>query len=272
MRARYAAQASPLCPPPTTMASRMRMARAEGYCFAVQTSKEEGSAVDLALSAEDRDLQERAREFTARYLLPFEDECERNDGLSADSLAEIRAAVLEWRFNAMNHRVEDGGQGFDLFSQVLIEEQWGRATGALWDVPGGPRSRCVRGRRSRRMSTFGRRRGERRDAYAITEEQARSDPSMVRTTAVRRGTWVLKGEVARHHRRRGRLPPGARAGGWGLVEGRGVLRGQGPARRSTGPYAQVHAPVRVRAPDLRPGGRAGRWRQAAGGGGRRVRG
>ena len=67
----------------------MRMARAEGYCFAVQTSKEEGSAVDLALSAEDRDLQERAREFTARYLLPFEDECERNDGLSADSLAEI---------------------------------------------------------------------------------------------------------------------------------------------------------------------------------------
>ena len=35
----------------------------------------------------------------------------------------------------MNHRVEDGGQGFDLFSQVLIEEQWGRATGARGTCP-----------------------------------------------------------------------------------------------------------------------------------------
>ena len=152
--------------------------------------------MDLALSPEDRDMQERARAFCQRYLLPFEDECERNQGLSAESLARIRAAVLEWRFNAMNHRIEDGGQGLDVFSQVLIEEQWGRATGALWDVPWRPSIPMREGTEDQKEEYLRPAcRGERRDAYAITEEHAGSDPSMVRTTAIRDGgDWVLRGE------------------------------------------------------------------------------
>jgi acyl-CoA dehydrogenase len=152
--------------------------------------------VDLRLSEQDRALQERARAFTGRYLLPFEDECERNDGLSDDSLAEIRAAVVEWRFNAINHRAEDGGQGYDLFAQVLIEEEWGRATGALWDVPWRPSIPMREGTEEQKEAYLrpacG---GERRDAYAITEEHAGSDPSMVRTVAKRDGDdWLLNGE------------------------------------------------------------------------------
>jgi acyl-CoA dehydrogenase len=154
------------------------------------------AAVDLRLSEQDRSLQDRARDFTLRYLLPYEDECERHDGLSNDSLAEIRGAVIEWRFNAMNHRPEDGGQGHDVFEQVLIEEQWGRATGALWDVPWRPSIPMREGTEDQKDEYLRPAcRGERRDAYAITEEHAGSDPTMVRTTAKQDGDdWILNGE------------------------------------------------------------------------------
>jgi acyl-CoA dehydrogenase len=94
--------------------------------------------MDLGLCPPQRELADRAREFVNDVLLPFEDECEANDGLSERSLHTIRQAVIDWEFNAINHALEDGGQGRNLFDQVLISEQWGRATGALWDVPWRP--------------------------------------------------------------------------------------------------------------------------------------
>ena len=152
--------------------------------------------MDLQLTPEDRALQERARAFTEEVLFPLEDECEELDGLSAESHAKAKAAVLEWRFHAINHRVTDGGQGLDTFQQMLVEEQWGHATGALWDLPWRPAiplQRATDAQRERylRPAIL----GERRDAYAITEEGAGSDPSMVRTSAVRDSEgWVVNGE------------------------------------------------------------------------------
>ena len=152
--------------------------------------------MDLRLTDEDRDLRSRARAFTDDHLLPYELECEERDGLSPESLASIRAAVLERRFNAINHRVEDGGQGLDLLQQAVVEEQWGRATGALWDVPWRPAIPLREATEAQKEEYLRPAcRGERRDAYAITEEGAGSDPSMIRTRAVRRGgDWVLNGE------------------------------------------------------------------------------
>jgi acyl-CoA dehydrogenase len=151
--------------------------------------------VDLRLSPEDRELQARARAFTDQVLVPLEDECEEQAGLSAESLESAKRAVLEWRFHAINHAPADGGGGYDLFQQMLIEEQWGRATGALWDIPWRPAIPLAHATEPQR-ELFLRPacRGERRDAYAITEEGAGSDPSMVRTVAVRDGgAWVLDG-------------------------------------------------------------------------------
>ena len=151
--------------------------------------------VDLRLTDDDRELQRRAREFTDDVLLPLEDECEELDGLSAESHAGAKQAVLDWGFNAINHAPEDGGQGYDVFQQVLIEEQWGRATGALWDIPWRP-SIPLAHATDEQKDRFLRPacRGERRDAYAITEEGAGSDPSMVESTAVRDGDgWVVDG-------------------------------------------------------------------------------
>jgi acyl-CoA dehydrogenase len=79
---------------------------------------------------------------------------------------------------------------------MLVEEQWGRATGALWDIPWRPSIPLAAGTEEQK-DRFLRPacRGERRDAYAITEEHAGSDVSMVATTARRDGdAWVLDGE------------------------------------------------------------------------------
>ena len=152
--------------------------------------------MDMRLSRADRDLQQRARDFTDQVLVPLEDECEDNDGLTTESHVAAKQAVLDAGFAAINHAVEDGGQGFDVFQVMLVEEQWGRATGALWDIPWRPSIPLAVGTEQQKERYLRPAcRGERRDAYAITEEHAGSDPGMVETTAVRDGeAWLLNGE------------------------------------------------------------------------------
>ena len=152
--------------------------------------------MDIRLTSDDRALQQRARDFTDRVLIPLEDECEEHDGLTPDSLAGAHRAVLDWGFQAINHTPENGGQGHDVFRMMLIEEQWGRVTGGLWDIPWRPSISLARGTEEQKDRYLRPAcRGERRDAYAITEEGAGSDPTMVATTAVRDGdAWVLSGE------------------------------------------------------------------------------
>ncbi len=152
--------------------------------------------MDLRLEQEHGRLQERARAFVEAHLYPYELECEERGGLPPESLAAIRAAVLEWRFNAINHRPEDGGQGHDLLEQTLIEEEWGKVTGALWDVPWRPSIPMREGTEDQKDEYLRPAcRGERRDAYAITEEGAGSDPTMVVTAAKRDGSdYLITGE------------------------------------------------------------------------------
>ena len=152
--------------------------------------------MDIRLSRADRELQQKARDFTDQVLVPLEDECEENDGLTPESAAAAKQAVLDWDFHAINHAEADGGRGYDLFAQMLIEEQWGGATGALWDIPWRPAIPLAAGTEEQK-DRFLRPacRGERRDAYAITEEGAGSDPTMVETTAKRDGAeWIVTGE------------------------------------------------------------------------------
>jgi acyl-CoA dehydrogenase len=152
--------------------------------------------VDLELDPADRDLQVKARDFTQQVLIPLENECEENEGLTPVSAAAAKRAVLDWGFQAINHAPENGGGGLDLFQQMLVEEQWGQATGALWDIPWRPAIPLAAGTEDQKERFLRPAcRGERRDAYSITEENAGSDPSMVTTSARRDGDgWVIDGE------------------------------------------------------------------------------
>ncbi len=152
--------------------------------------------MDMRLTQGDAALQDKARRFADEVLRPLELECEEHDGLTPESAAAAKRAVLDWEFHAINHAEADGGRGFDTFQVMLVEEQWGHVTGALWDIPWRPSIPLAAGTEQQK-ERFLRPAcaGERRDAYAITEADAGSDVTMVATTATRDGAdWVLRGE------------------------------------------------------------------------------
>jgi alkylation response protein AidB-like acyl-CoA dehydrogenase len=150
----------------------------------------------MRLTDEDAALQANARRFADEVLQPLEVSCEEHDGLSPEQAATAKQAVIDHGFEAINHAVADGGKGYDTFQVMLIEEQWGRVTNALWDIPWRPSIPLAAGSDGQKERFLRPAcRGERRDAYAITEDGAGSDVTMVATTARRDGTeWVLNGE------------------------------------------------------------------------------
>ncbi len=80
--------------------------------------------------------------------------------------------------------------------QVLICEEIGKATCGLWTVvfkASTPLKHGTKWQREKFLLPFNA--GKGRSCYAITEKDAGSDPSYVKTTAVKKkGKWVISGE------------------------------------------------------------------------------
>lgn len=152
--------------------------------------------MDFNLSKEHLELQAKAKEFTETVLFPHEMECEENDGISRETHQKIIDATLEWGFNAPNHSKEDGGQGFSIFEQTILNEQLGKATGAIWDAlwyPSYPLRFATQAQKEEYLIPTCQ--GKRRDAYAITEADAGSDPTQCLTRADKvDGGWKINGE------------------------------------------------------------------------------
>ncbi len=152
--------------------------------------------MDFNLSKEHLELQAKAKEFVEQVLFPHELECEENDGISRETHQKIIDATLEWGFNAPNHSKEDGGQGFTIFEQTILNEQLGKATGAIWDAlwyPSYPMRFATQAQKEEYLIPTCQ--GKRRDAYAITEADAGSDPSQCLTRADKvDGGWKINGE------------------------------------------------------------------------------
>ncbi len=150
--------------------------------------------MDFAYTPELEALKARATALTER-LIPYEDDCERDNGLSPERHAEIRAAVLDAGLQAINMPAEWGGAGLSVLEQVVVQEELGKLTNALWDAvwrPANPFRACTPEQRARWLEPGIR--GERRDAVAITEEHAGSDPSGIATVAEPDGAgWRITG-------------------------------------------------------------------------------
>jgi alkylation response protein AidB-like acyl-CoA dehydrogenase len=92
--------------------------------------------------------------------------------------------------------VEDGGRGYSIFEQMLINEQLGRATCGLWAVMWQPAISLRFGTEEQkeqylRPSCQGKRRG----CFAISEPEAGSDPRRVQTEAIADGdSYRITGE------------------------------------------------------------------------------
>jgi len=149
------------------------------------------------LSAEDLQLQERARTF-ADELIPYETEAELNGGdLPKDVVAAHKARAIELGLYATNIPVELGGQGRTSLQQVLVQEQVGRVTNALAWVCATPPSWLPAVATEYQLDKFLRPtvRGDREECYAITEEGAGSDVDAIVATARRDGSdYILNGE------------------------------------------------------------------------------
>ena len=152
--------------------------------------------MDLDLPPDECRLQQRARDFAEAHFFPHEMAIEEHGVLPRDILHAIHREVLAAGFNAINHSREHGGQGLTLFQQMLVNEQFGKATGGIWGAAWQPAIPLRDGSdEQRRRYLLPSCRGERFYCFAITEEGAGSDPRAVRTTALRRdGGWVLSGE------------------------------------------------------------------------------
>jgi len=152
--------------------------------------------MDIALSSEHKKLSTKAREFYEQVLQPHELDVEENRGLREASRPALRKAVCDWGFAGINHSVEDGGQGYSIFEQMLINEQLGRATCGLWAVMWQP-AISLRFATEEQKEQYLRPscRGQRRGCFAISEPEAGSDPRRVRTEAVSDGdSYVINGE------------------------------------------------------------------------------
>ena len=118
------------------------------------------------------------------------------DGKLLDAAVErVKREALAAGLTGGLHSREHGGQGWTRLPWALVAEQFGRSTNAIhWHVPNaynvwahGSTEQIDRHLRPAL-------RGELRDAYAVTERDAGSDPSGIETVAEPDGAYRLSGE------------------------------------------------------------------------------
>jgi acyl-CoA dehydrogenase len=144
------------------------------------------------------DLQERARRFTDEVLIPLEVEAEMADGkLPEEAVARVKAEALAAGLTGGLHAKEHGGQEWTRTQWALVAEQFGRSTNAIhWHVPNGYNVWAHGSPEQVDRYLRPLLRGEIRDAYAVTEAEAGSDPSRIASVAVSDGNggFRLSGE------------------------------------------------------------------------------
>ena len=151
--------------------------------------------MNFTYSAAQLELKQRARGL-ARSIMGYEEQCDAEDGLPPEALQVIAKSTLAAGLNAINMPVEWGGVGLSIFDQVLVQEELGQLTNALWDTvwrPANALRACTPEQRERYLIPAIK--GERRDCYAVTESEAGSDFTAIQSTAEPDGDgYRLNGE------------------------------------------------------------------------------
>jgi acyl-CoA dehydrogenase len=133
------------------------------------------------------EVQARARRFVEDVLMPLEEEAERRGGrLPAETIADVKREAIAAQLAGGLHAPAVGGQGWSRVEWALVEEQYGRSTNAIhWHVPNA--YNVWEHASEEHIDRYLRPalRGELKDAYAVTERDAGSDPSMIAATAER---------------------------------------------------------------------------------------
>ncbi len=152
--------------------------------------------MNFSLTADQQDLRDRARRF-ADSLIPLEIAAEEAGGAVPDEAKlEIQRLARELQLVGGNHAVEHGGLGWTMMEHVIVHEELGRITNGVWWLMGGAYNVLALGT-DEQIEAYLKPtlRGERADAYAVTERDAGSDASGIESTATRvEGGFHLTGE------------------------------------------------------------------------------
>ena len=154
--------------------------------------------MSFALPREAIVWRSRVRAFVDQELQPFEVEAEMNAGrISPDLRKRHEKFAIDAGITRMDTPLALGGLALPLLTQVAIVEQFGRVTNALGWCYGEAQSwmfeACNEDQVRRHILPITR--GEVHLCYAITEEDAGSDPSTLKATAIRHGDhYLITGE------------------------------------------------------------------------------
>jgi acyl-CoA dehydrogenase len=152
--------------------------------------------VQFTLSPREREIRDIGRSLVEQ-LIPFEMDVDvADDNVSPELEQRIRSVFRNSGLFAPNFPVEWGGAGLTLGEQVILEEQVGRLTNCLWSALWRPSNVLINATpEQRRLYVDPNIRGEQRGCYAITEPEAGSDVSSLKTTATVDGeSFLLNGE------------------------------------------------------------------------------
>ncbi len=152
--------------------------------------------MDFALSFEQQPLIDSLEEFCRRELYPHEDLVEELRHVPEELQQEIRRKSEEAGFAGMNLPEEWGGPGLDRQTKMQAERVLGKSSAALTMCMNRGVTGILFKCRGEQIEEYLKPciRGERKDAFALTEPGAGSDARGITTKAVRDGDhWVVNG-------------------------------------------------------------------------------
>lgn len=152
----------------------------------------------FSLPPEAVSWRDKARHFVDSELEPFELEAEMNEGRIPDAARKAHErACIEMGLTLMDVPKDRGGLQLPILTQVAIVEQFGRVTNALGWCYGEAQGWMFEAFNEDQIARIVMpvTRGEIHLCYAITEENAGSDPGAIATTARYEGdSYFISGE------------------------------------------------------------------------------
>lgn len=128
--------------------------------------------------------------------MPYEEDCELNDGLPEEVINSIQKKAMDAGLNALNIPEEYGGAGYGTLADVIVSEAvTSVVSGAMQALIPSPSSillACNEEQKERYLIPTVKL--EKHECFALTEPDAGSDSGNLKTTAVKKGDkWVLNG-------------------------------------------------------------------------------
>jgi acyl-CoA dehydrogenase len=145
-------------------------------------------AWDFTPTEEQGMLVDSVRQFMAKEIFPHEREIERRGEIPVELGKQIQKRAKEQGLHAANMPEEAGGGGLDFLSATLMDRELGKSTWGLVGWVGRPSeilNACVGDQRETYLLPTVR--GERKEAFGLTEPNAGSDAMSIQTRATADG-------------------------------------------------------------------------------------